>query len=79
MEPTPFNLIVVPGAGGNGSSIHHHDFPEVRGEGVTPHEAAEQLLNHLTRSMDSALLEWRREAIEKALNDVRAFLGAAKA
>jgi hypothetical protein len=77
MSTNEHNLIVSPGAGG-GSTVHHHDFPEVRAEGETPHEAAEQLLNHLCRALDSALLEWRRQEIERALDDVRAFVGASK-
>jgi len=79
MDNREHRLIFDPGAEGNGSAVHHLDFPEIRAEGGTPHEAAEQLLNHLCRALDSALLDWQREGIERALDDVRAFVGASKA
>ena len=66
-------VIVTTGATAGRAEAHHRDFPEIRAEGESPTAAASQLLNHLTRALDSALTDWRREAIEKAIADVRGF------
>ncbi|RUL88895.1 hypothetical protein [Tautonia sociabilis] len=66
-------VIVSPGATAGLSSAHHRDFPEIRAEGESPTDAAEQLVHHLTRTLDSALTGWRRESIEQAIADVRAY------
>lgn len=67
-------IIVSPGsATAGGVSIHHRDFPEIRAEGTDPADAAVQLVNHLTRALDSALTKWRRETVEQAIADVKAF------
>ncbi|HEU5117815.1 MAG TPA: hypothetical protein VFT74_14405 [Isosphaeraceae bacterium] len=60
-------------ATGGGAQIHHHDFPEIRAQGHSPGDAAIQLLNQLTKALDSALTDWRRETIQKAMDDVKAF------
>jgi hypothetical protein len=68
------SVVILPGATHGSSQVHHRDFPEIRADGETPHAAAGQLVNHLTRALDSALTKWRRETIEKAITEVRAFL-----
>lgn len=78
MDTSEQRVIVGPGAEGTGANVHHRDFPEIRAEGETPQEAAEQLLNHLSRALDSAMIDWKREAIQNAINDVKAFAGAEK-
>lgn len=55
------------------SVVHHRDFPEVRGEGDTLAGAAARLAELLSRTLDSAPSDWRREKIEQAIEDVRAF------
>jgi hypothetical protein len=55
------------------SAVHHRDFPEVQGEGDSPEDAAHRLEELLTRTLDSAPSDWRRENIERAIEDVRAF------
>lgn len=57
----------------HGSEAYHRDFPEVRGEGESPADAAARLADLLARSLDSAPSDWRRERIEQAIEDVRAF------
>ena len=54
--------------------VHHRDFAEIRAEGETPVAAAGQLVNHLTRALDSALTAWRRDAIQAAIADTQAFI-----
>ena len=62
------------GATANATQVHHRDFPEIRAEGETPEDAAAHLANQLTRALDSALTDWRRETIEQAIADVQAFV-----
>jgi hypothetical protein len=57
----------------NQSIANHRDFPEIRAEGETAAAAATQLVNHLTRALDSALTDWRREQIQQAIADVQDF------
>jgi len=67
-------VIVSTGATANTTSVYHRDFPEIRAEGETPVVAANHLANHLTRALDSALTQWRRETIEHAIAEVQAFI-----
>ena len=67
-------VIVSTGATASTSSVHHRDFPEVRAEGSNPTDAAAHLANALTRALDSALTDWRRETLGKAIAEVRAFV-----
>jgi hypothetical protein len=55
------------------SCVHHRDFPEVRGEGRSPEDAAVRLAELLSRTLDNAPSGWRREILERAIGDVRAF------
>ena len=54
-------------------AVHHRDFPEVRGEGGSPKDAASRLTQLLSLTLDSAPSDWRRAIIEQAIEDVRAF------
>lgn len=71
-------VVVIGGAAAGGDQVHHRDFSEIRAEGASPTDAAHQLVNQLTRALDSALTKWRRESIEQAIADVRAFAEAGK-
>ena len=73
MPTDPSKVIVTTGATAGTSQIQHREFPEIRAEGNSPADAAGHLANHLTRALDSALTNWRREAIEQAIADVQAF------
>ncbi len=75
MATAETRVIVTTGSAGqaNQACVHHRDFPEIRAEGENPQAAAGQLVNHLTRALDSALTPWRRETIEKAIADVQEF------
>jgi hypothetical protein len=66
-------VIVATGATAHSTSVHHRDFPEIRAEGETPALAATNLANQLTRALDSALTQWRRETLGQAIADVQAF------
>jgi len=54
--------------------VRHRDFPEIRAEGGSPKEAASHLVNKLARALDTALTDWRRETLERAIADVMAFV-----
>lgn len=73
MEADPSRVIVTSGATANATQVNHRDFPDIRSEGETPKDAATNLSNQLVRALDSALTSWRREAIEQAIADVKAF------
>lgn len=67
-------IIVATGATAHTTCVHHRDFPEIRAEGENPGVAATHLANQLTRALDSALTNWRRDSIVQAIADVRAFV-----
>jgi hypothetical protein len=76
MRPNPRQVIITTEDhphSVHGLSVHHRDFPEVRGEGGSPEDAAARLIELLSRALDSAPSDWRREHIERAIEDVRAF------
>jgi hypothetical protein len=54
-------------------SVYHRSFPEVRGEGSTPEDAAARLAALLSRTLDNVSSDWRRFVLERAIEDVRAF------
>ena len=67
---------VIVAAGGSASTVqvHHRDFSEIRTEGPTPKEAAMLLIHQLSRALDSALIDWRRDRVKEAIADVQAFV-----
>jgi hypothetical protein len=73
MEADLSRVIVTAGATADATQVNHRDFPEIRAEGETPKAAAANLSNQLARALDSALTTWRRETIEQAIADVKAF------
>ena len=74
MDTEPSRVIVTISASSSAACVHHRDFPEIRAEGSSPKEAAAHLVNHLTRALDSALTDWRRDRVNEAIADVRAFV-----
>ncbi|CAN5891247.1 hypothetical protein BH23PLA1_BH23PLA1_09890 [soil metagenome] len=74
MDSEPTSVIVSTGATAHTAVVHHRNFPEIRAEGESPQDAAAQLVNHLTRALDTALTDWRRDHIEKAIADVQLYL-----
>jgi hypothetical protein len=79
MDTDKDRVIVSIGAAAGATQVHHRDFPEIRAQGASPADAANQLVNQLTRALDTALTKWRRETIENAIADVRAFAAGAEA
>jgi hypothetical protein len=74
METALSRVIVTPSGSSAAASVHHRDFPEIRAEGSSPKEAASHLVNKLACTLDSALTDWRRERIDHAIADVKAFV-----
>ena len=54
-------------------AVYHRSFPEARGEGSTPEDAAARLAVLLSRTLDNVSSDWRRVILERAIEDVRAF------
>ena len=54
--------------------VHHRNFPEVRAQGTTREAAALRLVELLSVTLDSAPSGWRRQNVENAIEDVRAFV-----
>ncbi|HKI21299.1 MAG TPA: hypothetical protein VKA15_25620 [Isosphaeraceae bacterium] len=72
---TDLNRVIVTKSGTSTTAfVHHRDFPEIRAEGGSPREAASHLVNKLARALDSALTDWRRETLDHAAADVKAFV-----
>jgi hypothetical protein len=67
-------VIVLVGATANTNTVYHRDFPEIRAEGENPRDAGTHLGNALARALDSALTDWRRESLDQAIADVKAFV-----
>ncbi|GAC1449735.1 MAG: hypothetical protein NVSMB9_33750 [Isosphaeraceae bacterium] len=74
MSTDDSSVIVTTGATANSHRVYHRDFPEIRVEGETPAVAAEHLANQLAKALDSALTDWRRGSITKAIEAVKAFI-----
>jgi hypothetical protein len=74
MDTEPSRVIVTLSASSSAACVHPRDFPEIRAEGSSPKEAAAHLINQLTRALDSALTDWRRDRVNEAIADVRAFV-----
>jgi hypothetical protein len=73
MAHDPTNLIVITHSLWmhiRHTRIYHRHYPEVRGEGASPVDAAAHLMNQLTHALDFTHGH-RREAIELALANVR--------
>ncbi len=73
----PSRLIVTTGATARTVQVHHRDFPEIHADGEDARGAAEHLVNQLIRAIDSALTPWRRDTVQKAIDDVKAFVAQA--
>jgi hypothetical protein len=73
MSTATQSIIISADSTASGAQAYHHEFPEIRARGRSPVDAAERLVNQLVRALDSALTTWRREALEKAIADARAF------
>jgi hypothetical protein len=73
MSTDPSRVIVLTGVTAGAILAYHHDFPEIRADGESPGDAANQLANHLARALDTALTDWRRQTLSQAIADVQAF------
>ena len=52
-------------------TVSHRDFPEVRAQGRSPEQAAARLVEKFVRALDNAPSHWRRDHLERAIEDVR--------
>jgi hypothetical protein len=77
MPTDPSRVILTPGATAQTTRVYHRDFPEIRADGESPKAAATHLTNQLLRVLDSALTNWRRQTLDEAIADVRAYVSQA--
>ncbi len=70
MSQSSEKLVVSPGLTAQSVQIYHRDFPEIRSEGETLEEAKKNLGHQLTRALDSALTDWRRDLIQNTINEI---------
>lgn len=73
MSTDPSRVIVTTEGTANTTVVRHRDFPEIRADGASAVDAAGQLTNQLQRALDSALTDWRRQSLERAIEDVKEF------
>ena len=82
MVSNPNQVIVMTEASGglliHGMSAHHRHYPEVHAEGDSAKAAAQRLAELLARSLDNAPSDWRRQNLEQAIEDVRAFAASGR-
>ena len=74
MDTELSRVIVTISGSSSTASVHHRDFPEIRAEGGSPKQAATLLIHQLTRALDSALIDWRRDRVNAAIADVQTFV-----
>ena len=74
MTADPNRIIVTTGATADAVQVHHHNIPELHPDGESPETASENLPRALTRKIDGVPDDHHREAIRRALADVRAFV-----
>jgi hypothetical protein len=74
MDTDQSKVIVTISGSSTTACVHHRDFPEIRAEGASPKEAAALLVHQLSRALDSALIDWRRDRVTQAIADVEAFV-----
>jgi len=74
MSEDSSRLIVTRNENGTTVFVYHRDFAEIRAEGKTAREAAGHLVNKLSLALDTALTDWRRSGVDRALADVKAYL-----
>jgi hypothetical protein len=74
MDTDSKRVVVTKTASATITVVHHRDFPEIRAEGSSPKEAASHLVNKLACTLDTALTEWRRDTLDGAIADVKAFI-----
>jgi hypothetical protein len=58
----------------HGLSAHHREFPEVHAEAESPKAAATRLAELLSVTLENAPSNWRRQSIQQAIADARAFV-----
>jgi hypothetical protein len=54
--------------------VHHQHFPELQIEGMSVEQAADHLADRMAAAFDAVSDPSRREAVQSAIDDIRAFL-----
>ena len=76
MIADPNRVVVTSGSAVHVVQIRHQDIPELSADGESPESAAANLARDLAREIEGAPDDLLREAFQRALADVRAFMEA---
>ena len=76
MIADPNRVVVTTGSVAHVVQVHHQDIPELNADGESPESAAANLAHDLAREIEGAADDLLREAFQRALADVRAFIEA---
>ena len=76
MDNESSRVIVAEGPTAGSTRVYHCEFPEIRADGQSVHEAASLLANKLKLALDTALTDWRRDTMNHAIAEVEAFVKA---
>ncbi len=74
MKTESNRVIVAQSANSSSFVVHHRDFPEIRAEGAAPRKPRRTWSTSWHCALDSALTDWRRETVDHAIADVKAFV-----
>ncbi len=74
MDADSSRVVVTYGDNAKTAFVYHRDFTEIRAEGSSARDAAQHLMNKLSLALDTALTDWRRESVGKAIADVKAYV-----
>jgi len=70
----PSQVIVTAGATADSAQVHHRGIPELQSHGESPGSATVNLAQDLAREIDGAADDLHREPLERALDDVKAYI-----
>ena len=70
----PGRVILTAGSTAHAVQVHHQDIPELNADGESPELAAVNLAQDLAREIEGVADDFRREAFQRALADIRAFI-----
>jgi hypothetical protein len=65
---------VTTGSTAHAVQVYHRDIPELRADGESPELTAVNLAQDLAREIEGVVDNLRREAVQRDLADVRAFI-----
>jgi hypothetical protein len=74
MTTEPSKVIATAGATPDSVQVYHNDFPNLRADGDSLEDAAANLVQGLTREINDAADDPRRDSLRRAIAEVQAFI-----